>query len=109
MSTSGSSGSGRTADRSLVVMSGSPLSWPGSGALVEGLPLLRGGSDVDGGGAVQPVLRALLHDVRRPARDARADEDRREQVGRYVEEVIHGRGVEIRVREQPLLVPRELL
>ena len=59
--------------------------------------------DVLGARADQAVVRVLLEDVRRPARDAADREDRREQVDRDAERVVGGRRVEVDVRVQLLL------
>src|SRR6185369_16715092 len=53
--------------------------------------------------ANQAVVFVLLQHVSRPAGDAAAGEDRREQVSRYSQRVISGRRVEVHVRVQMLL------
>ncbi len=58
------------------------------------------GPDVLGRGPDQPGLALLLEDVGRPARHARAGEERGEQVGRHLREVEHHRGPELDVGGQ---------
>ena len=50
-------------------------------------------------GADELVVGPLLHDVRRPSGNARADEDWRKQVRRNAHEVIHARRKEIGIGE----------
>ena len=66
-------------------------------------------ADVFGTRADDAVVGSLFEYMRRPACQARADENRGEQLGRDAHEVVRRRMVEVGVREQFLLLPHGLV
>src|SRR2546422_11216769 len=93
------SGAGRRLDTR--VLTGSPLRDRDKGSRLR--------SYVVGRRTDEPVVGALLDDVRRPARDARHDEERSEHRRGDAAKVVGGRAIEIEIVEKFLLAPHHAL
>src|SRR5206468_11218747 len=78
-------------------------------ALLERYPFPVFGAGVSGSRTDDFTVDSLLDDVRRPARGARADENRGEHRGGHAHHVIRDRTIPVQIGEHLLFPPHHLL